>query len=335
MNKQAVTTLLKDLLHRAGIRVHRALFRHMVKSGLVLCAVDLADDHDTATDDTQDTDNQDDQNGEEDTGTATGDDEDADKGATDEESDDEVIVSIGEESPPSDEEDISKAPDWVRELRTKHRETSKRVRELEEENARLKGTGKPAAVTVGEKPTLEGCDYDAERFERELESYQARKRAADEQDRKKRDAEQAEKDAWQAKLDAYGKSKGELKVKDYDDVETIVTDTLNGTQQGIILNGAENPALLVYALGKNPKKAKELASITDPVKFAFAVAKLETQLKVTPRKAPPPPENIVKGSAPVSGSVDSQLERLRADAAKTGDFTKVHQYKKQQREKRS
>ena len=134
-----------------------------------------------------------------------------------------------------------------------------------------------------------------------------------------------------AKLNSYSKAKTELKVKDFDDAEATVQETLNSTQQGIILQGAENPALLVYALGKNPKKAKELASITDPVKYAFAVAKLETQLKVTNRKAAPPPEKTVRGTGPVSGTVDSQLERLRADAEKTGDYSKVMAYKRQKR----
>jgi hypothetical protein len=88
---------------------------------------------------------------------------------------------------------------------------------------------------------------------------------------------------------------------------------------------------VIYALGKNLKKAKELSEITDPVKFAFAVAKLEKDLKVTNRKAAPPPEKIVSGTGRSSGAVDSTLERLRAEAEKTGNMTKVIQYKAQKR----
>jgi hypothetical protein len=95
-----------------------------------------------------------------------------------------------------------------------------------------------------------------------------------------------------------------------------------------VLQGADNPALVIYALGRNPKKAKELSEIKDPVKFAFAVAKLEKDLKVTNRKAAPPPERVVSGTGRSSGAVDSTLERLRTEAAKSGDFTKVIQYKK-------
>ena len=87
--------------------------------------------------------------------------------------------------------------------------------------------------------------------------------------------------------------------------------------------------MVVYALGKNPKKAKEIAAITDPVKFAFAVAKLEKELKVTNRRAAPPPERTVQATGRVSGTVDSTRERLRPEAEKTGDYSKVFRYKRQ------
>ena len=105
-------------------------------------------------------------------------------------------------------------------------------------------------------------------------------------------------------------------------------DTFNVTQQGVILQGAKRPELLIYALGKNPAKAKELAAIKDPVKFAFAAAELETKLKVADRKVTTEPERVVTGSARISGTVDSTLERLRAEAEKTGDMSKVLAYKR-------
>lgn len=239
---------------------------------------------------------------------------------------DELIVTIGEEAPPQEEE--KPAPEWVRELRKQHRELQKRNRELE---AKLTQDQAPKAPEIGKKPTLEDFDYDAEKFENSLAQWFERKRQADEQAAKvQADIEQQQQE-WQARLQGYGKAKAELKVKDYDDAEGIVQESFNTTQQGVILQGADNPALLVYALGKNPKKAKELASISDPVKFAFAIAKLETQLKVTNRKAAPPPEKTVQGTGRVSGTVDSTLDRLRAEAEKTGNYSKVMAYKRQKR----
>jgi len=241
---------------------------------------------------------------------------------------DELIVTIGEEAPPQEEE--KPAPEWVRELRKSHRELQKRNRELE---AKLTQDQAPKAPEIGKKPTLEDFDYDAEKFENSLAQWFERKRQADEQAAKVQADIEKQQQEWQAKLQGYGKAKAELKVKDYDDAEGIVQESFNTTQQGVILQGADNPALLVYALGKNPKKAKELASISDPVKFAFAIAKLETQLKVTNRKAAPPPEKTVQGTGRISGSVDSTLDRLRADAEKSGDYSKVFAYKQQKRNK--
>lgn len=241
----------------------------------------------------------------------------------------EVVVTIGEESPPTEEE--SHAPEWVRELRKNYRELQREKRELE---AKLKATSaaetKPAAL--GKKPTLDDFDYDTEKFEQALTTWYDRKRELDQEAAKAQAAEEEQQKAWKAKLDAYGKAKTELKVKDFDDAEAVAQDVFNVTQQGIMLQGAENPALVIYALGKNPKKAKELSTITDPVKFAFAVAKLETQLKVTNRKAAPPPEKTVRGTGAVSGAVDSTLERLRAEADKTGDRSKVTAYLRQKRQ---
>ena len=239
---------------------------------------------------------------------------------------DELIVTIGEEAPPQEEE--KPAPEWVRELRKSHRELQKRNRELE---AKLTQDQAPKSPEIGKKPTLEDFDYDAEKFENSLAQWFERKRQADEQAAKVQADIEKQQQEWQAKLQGYGKAKAELKVKDYDDAEGIVQESFNTTQQGVILQGADNPALLVYALGKNPKKAKELASISDPVKFAFAIAKLETQLKVTNRKAASPPEKTVQGTGRVSGTVDSTLDRLRAEAEKTGNYSKVMAYKRQKR----
>jgi hypothetical protein len=251
-------------------------------------------------------------------------------GESDDSIDDEVVVTIGDS--PAPDEDHEQAPEWVRELRKNHRETQKRVRELEAENKQLKGTGQKP-VQLGQKPKLEDYEYDTEKFEQALTAWHEDKRKADaakaEADKQ---AEAAEK-AWNERLNLYGEKKSELKVKDFEDAESVVLEKFSQTQQGIIVQGADNSALVFYAIGKNPGKASELASITDPVKFAFAVAKLEKELKVTNRKAPPPEKKVASGTAPKGGAVDSTLERLREDARKTGDFSKVNQYRRDQKKK--
>jgi hypothetical protein len=239
----------------------------------------------------------------------------------------EVIVSIGEEAPPPEEH--TPAPEWVKELRKTNRELQRQNRELQSKLQVQPTEIKP--VAIGVKPKLEDHDYDADRYEEALTSWFERKRQAEDVNAKQEAEVMNQQKAWQAKLDGYGKAKAELRVRDYEDAEAIAQEVFSITQQGVILQGAENPALVVYALGKNAKKAKELAEITDPVKFAFAVAKLEKELKVTNRRAAPAPERIVSGTGRSSGAVDSTLERLREDAARTGNMTKVIQYKAQKR----
>jgi hypothetical protein len=239
----------------------------------------------------------------------------------------EVVVSIGEEAPPHEEH--TPAPEWVKELRKTNRELQRQNRELQGRLQAAPPETKP--VVIGTKPKLEDHDYDADKYEEALTSWFERKRQAEEVNAKQEAEVMNQQKAWQAKLDGYGKAKAELRVKDYEDAEAVAQEVFSITQQGVLLQGADNPALVVYALGKNPAKAKELASITDPVKFAFAVAKLEKDLKVTNRRQAPAPERIITGTGRSSGAVDSTLERLREDAARTGNMTKVIAYKAQKR----
>ena len=240
----------------------------------------------------------------------------------------EVVVSIGEDAPPADEE--VRAPEWVRELRKTNREKERRIRELEAKLSATTTEIKPV-VTLGPKPKLEEYDYDADRYEQAIDQWHDRKRDHDREADAALQSELQQQKAWQSKLDDYGKAKAELKVRDYEDAEETVQQILNITQQGVVLQGCDNPALVVYALGKNPKKTAELEKLTDPVKFAFAVAKLEKELKVTNRRAAPAPERVVSGTGRSSGAVDSTLERLREEAARTGNMTKVIAYRAQKR----
>lgn len=252
--------------------------------------------------------------------------------STDEpEDEDGLVISLDGEEIVQEDEEHKNAPTWVKELRKSSREKDKKIRELE---AKLNAGGtaqKAQEVKLPAKPKLEDFDYDPDIYEEKLGEWYEQKRRYDAQVEAAKKAQEEADRAWQEKLATYNKTKTELKVKDYEEAESFVQDRFSVTQQGIILQGLENPALVVYALGKNHKKAAELAGNTDPVRFAVAVGKLETQLKVTTRKSPPPPPRSVTGTARVSGAVDSTLDRLRAEAEKTGDYTKVLRYKQQKK----
>jgi hypothetical protein len=332
MKKPAVPTILKQLLRRAGDSVYTALFRYMARTGVVLCAVEGEDGQQAHTE-------QDVQNGEDTTGTATENDQQGeteakaanDEGATGTDDEEELVITLGEE-PTQEDTEVQQAPAWVKELRKQSREQQKRIRELEAEKATREAAAAPGAIKVGEKPTLAGCDYDEERFEKELTAWHETKRQADDQAAAQRKQVEDAQAAHQARLNSYNTAKTALKVPDFEDAEAAVLETLDQTQQGIILHGAEKPEQMIYALGKNPAKLKELAAIKDPVKYAFAVARLENKLTVTPRKVTPAPERKVGGSAGGATSMDNTLARLEAEAERTGDRSKVIAYKRQQRQ---
>jgi hypothetical protein len=237
----------------------------------------------------------------------------------------ELIVTIGEETPPQEETDEKRAPEWVRNLRTKAREQERELRELRKLRD---GVEQQKQTQLGPKPTLEACDYDADLFERRLDAWKERKAVADRQQAEVKEAEAKRQEYFNSKFEAYSTRKAEVigKIKDFADVEETVLHALDDTQRGVVLAHAKDPALLLYAIGKDEKRLQELAKLSDPVEFIFAVARMETQMRTQSRKPSSAPEKSVKGSASTTGS-DKRLDQLYDEAARTGDLTKVRQYK--------
>jgi hypothetical protein len=249
--------------------------------------------------------------------------------AIEQEQAEEVIVTIGE--PEEAPEEHQPAPAWVKDLRKQNRELNRELRETKQK-LNQSAVIQPSEPALGVKPTLEAMGYDATKYEQEIEKWHERKRKADDQAAAKAREEQTATEKWNSKLNSYKAAKDTLGVSDYEDAEEVILGLLNPTQQGIIVQGAKEPALVIYAIGKNETAAKELAAIKDPVEFAFAVARLEGQLKVTNKKPSTAPETRISGNSRPSGSTDSTLERLRAEAEKTGDYTKVSAYKRNKRD---
>ena len=241
-----------------------------------------------------------------------------------------LVITLGDDEPQQEEEQ-ARAPEWVRELRKANREKDKRIRELEQEKASREAANAPGAIKVGEKPTLESCEYDQDRYESEFDAWHERKRQADEQAAAARKEQESIQTAWQQRVTAYNAAKAALPVDDYYDSEGAVTGALDQVKQTILLKAAKKPEKLIYALGKSPAKLKELAAITDPIEFAGEVARLETTMKETQRKGPPPAEKVIQGSGGTRVSTDSTLDKLREEALRTGDLSKVMQYKASKR----
>ena len=245
-----------------------------------------------------------------------------------------VVITLGDEPAPEDDDSIDlpeEAPKWAKGLRETAEERRKRIRELERENRELKARAAPVEeeLELGKEPDLEDFDYDTDAFKTAWREWDAKAKEVEaKKEAKRREAEEAEQ-AWQAKVQGYQEAKAKLRVADFEDAEEVVQTVFNQTQQGIIVHGAKDAAVLAYAIGKNPEKAKELAAIKDPIAFAFAVSKLEETVKVSTRKPTAKPEGVVTSTARNSSALDNHLERLREEAAKTGDYTKVLAYRKQ------
>lgn len=232
----------------------------------------------------------------------------------------EVVVSIdGEELPRAEEDD---APQWAIDLRRQNMEAQRLNRELE---SKLAERAAPVAAPspLGPKPTMEAHDWDAEAYDAALQNWYSQKAKADVEQAAAEQAKAAQDAKWQAKLAAYDKSKGALRVPDYDIAEHQVAMSLSDVQRAIIINASKNPALTFYAIGKRPGLAQSLSAITDLSEFAFAVGALEAKAKAVPRDAAPPPERVVKGG---SGSVDNTAEKLLAEGMKSGDLSRYSEH---------
>lgn len=199
-------------------------------------------------------------------------------------------------------------------------------RELEEIRAKLPQE-KPQ---LGPKPTLDQFDYDEVRFSEEYDKWMERKVAQDRVDQEKLNAQRREQEELENFKKSYKARSEALGVDDFQEAEAEVGGILNQTQSGLLMRGADDPAGLVYALSKSPERLIELSKISDPVKFTVAIAKLELNL-TTRKQSRPAPEPRVSAERSSSSGVagSSQLDRLRDEAARTGDYSKVVAYKKQ------
>jgi len=235
--------------------------------------------------------------------------------AEDEDSD--VIVFDGEAAPASGEAETG----LVKNLRDQLRRIQKERDELR------KTVPQQQAIVVGDKPTLAGCDYDEERHEAEFTAWQERKAKAEAQQREAEQGRQEAVEGWKREVEGHQAKKSALPFKDVQDAEDVAIAGLTDIQQQVIVRAADNSAMVMYALGKHPAKLAEISKITDPIKMAVAITKLEGKMSVTKRGGPPEPERIARGSASVNAGGDKELERLEKDADRTGDSSRLIAYR--------
>lgn len=193
----------------------------------------------------------------------------------------------GDSPPPEEEQDSSVIREMRKALREKEKAEKAASRRAKELEAQLEAIRNPKRE-LGPKPTLDQFDYDADAFESALLKWADDKRKADAELAKQQEAQKAEQQSYAERLERYQAEKRDLRIANIDEAEAAVRDTLNVTQQSVLVRYFDRPAVLVAAIGSNPETAKKLAAITEPIEFAFAVRDLESKVKTTPRKPPPP-----------------------------------------------
>lgn len=211
----------------------------------------------------------------------------------------------------SQEESSGKgAPRWVKELRHQYRDVVKEKRALEVKVKALE-EAQQASQRI-EKPTLEACAYDVAKYEQLLIAwYEGSKPAKKEHDTRS---------DWDALQNKYRNSRSAISYEQYGEAEDEVSAILSPEQQNIILEAADNPARVIQLIHQNGL-APSLASIKSPISFAKRITIIEGSNKRAPEK-------ILTGGTPTTNN-DTILERLRQEAIKTGNASKLLEFKRQ------
>lgn len=233
----------------------------------------------------------------------------------------------GEEYPTFDGEPEAEEQetDLVKHLRRENRQLQKRVAEQSRSQ-------QEEPIVVGPRPKLEDFDFDSEAHDKALDEYEDRKEAKRQQDLRIDAAKNREAETWRQVEQNYQAKRAALPYRDKEEVERQAFEVLSPAHQALIADIAPDPALFIYAAGKNPGRLTELAGydMSDPrqvVKLAAAVGRMGASLTVKKRAKPPAPQSIVRGGVARQGS-DKELERLEREADKTGDRTALINYRR-------
>ncbi len=239
------------------------------------------------------------------------------------------VITIGEDAPPQTDE----APPWVKEVRNANRTLKKENRELRQ---KLDSGTDEKPVELGPMPTVEDADYDPALHAKKVGEWYERKEIIKNQEAEKTALQEKQNADWTKVENNYNEKKADVKVDDFDEAEETFKSDFSDFQQGVILEMADNPAVLVYALGKHPQYARELAEIKTPAKFLAAAIRLESKLNYTKGKSTPAPEGSVKGTGSLAGrkGKKSELDLLRETAKESGDYSKVVAYRRENPEEK-
>lgn len=238
---------------------------------------------------------------------------------------DDVLDFSFDDDGDSDEKDPwagQKAPPWVKDTRNENRELKRQLRELQKQQ------GQPEQQQVlREKPTLDAHEYDSDAYEQDYAAWLSEKSQHDARQKAEQEKYQHYDERYKLSVDAV-----RAKVADYDEIEQSIVETVPPQRQALIKMLVDDPARMVVALGKSPAQLEKLLGLDD-IQFAKQIVLMEQQMSSktksrNPNK-PKPKTHELEGAA---GGVDTKLAKLEAEAAKTGDRSKIHAYNRSKRQ---
>lgn len=147
-----------------------------------------------------------------------------------------------------------------------------------------------------------------------------------EQEMARKQKEQELQAAYQERLSKYQQRVKALKVPGYQEAEQAVLEEIPIETQNAILFESEKPEIVVLALGRNAELRKQLAEATNPVAIGRLLERIESKARIMPKaKTTAATTPTVKGS---NGAVINNLDKLKAKARETGDWTPYFAAKK-------
>lgn len=225
------------------------------------------------------------------------------------------------------------APKWVKEQRARWNQISRENRELKRRLEEQQQAAQPKAVTLRAKPKIDDHGYDSDLYTEDLDKWYAEKAEHDRVEQSRKAQVEQEQAEFAEASKAYAKGKGFLIKADkegFEYAQESVLANFDDVKQNILMQGSKDSAQLVYMIGRDEALLSKLSRMK-PVQFAVEIGRLESNMN-TKRKPVSGVDRPLKASKGAVGDANSTLERLRAEADKTGDRTKVVQYMRQMRQ---
>ncbi len=137
-------------------------------------------------------------------------------------------------------------------------------------------------------------------------------------------------------IDSHYERVAKLRMPNYSDLEGKAADILGDDMCREILANSEDSHLVMAHLGANPSLAQQYKSmaLSQPVKALLDIGRLGARLSVKPKNSttPDPETKIPEGESTTETANQRKLDKLRDEAAQSGDMSKLIAFKKGLRE---